>query len=417
MLSVSNLLCDHSAGNEALRYGHRRRDAAGEAPRPVVVWGVTRACNLKCVHCYASADASPAPDELSFEEGKDLLDQLNDYGVPAVLFSGGEPLVRHDTLDLMAYARSLGLACTLSTNGLLIDDAVAARLAAMGVKYVGISLDGIGKTHDKLRGQRGAFDRSLEAITTCQRHGLKVGVRFTIHRFNVTHLEQIFELCAERQVDRLCVYHLAYAGRGGKMQMADLTAAETRDAVDCIFELTQEYHRAGRPLEVLTVGNHADAVYAVMHLEATDPEKAAIVRRQLANTGGNRSGSNICSVDPSGNVHYDQFSWHYSVGNIRTQTFQEIWGDAPTDARLRVLRNRTESLPQRCQDCRYLDLCNGNLRTRAEAATGDWLGVDPSCYLSAEEIACLELETCGERLHARHTAGLNAGARQPTWSC
>jgi radical SAM protein with 4Fe4S-binding SPASM domain len=401
MFSVSNILCDHAAGNERLRYGHRAADRAPgdhsprkspqkgprNAPRPVVVWAVTRACNLKCVHCYASADASAAPHELSFDEGCALLDELKAYGAPAVLFSGGEPLVREDTLDLIAYARKIGLPCTLSTNGLLIDDPVAGRLAELGVKYVGISLDGIGKTHDKLRGQRGAFDRTLEAIRTCQRHGLKVGVRFTVHRFNLNHLDDIFALCLRETIDRLCVYHLAYAGRGGKMQLADLTADQTRQAVDRIFELTREYHDRGTPLEVLTVGNHADAAYAVLALEQTDPQAAAAVAERLASNGGNRSGANICSISPQGDVHYDQFSWHYAVGNIRHQTFREIWGESPDDFRLQQLRNRPAGLPDRCRGCRFLNLCNGNLRTRAESATGDWLGVDPSCYLKAEEIA------------------------------
>ena len=417
MFSVSNILCNHQAGNEKLRYGHRARDRApgDNAPRPVVVWAVTRACNLKCVHCYANADASAAPHELTYREGCGLLDQLKEFGVPAVLFSGGEPLVRDDTIDLMAYARQLGLPCTLSTNGLLIDDPTAGRLAEIGVKYVGISLDGIGKTHDKLRGQRGAFERTLRAIRRCQRHGLKVGVRFTVHRFNLDHLDNIFDLCVRESIDRLCVYHLAYAGRGGKMQLADLTKDQTRQAVDRIFELTQLYHDRGTPLEVLTVGNHADAAYAVMALEQTDPARAAAVAERLSATGGNRSGANICSVSPEGDVHYDQFSWHYPVGNVRTQTFREIWGDAPTDRRLTQLRSRPEGLPRRCSDCRFLTLCNGNLRTRAEAATGDWMGVDPSCYLDPTETLKRE-RTCGDLLAAgRHKSSVG-GRFQARWT-
>ncbi len=406
MFSVSNILCNHQAGNEKLRYGHRSADRApgDNAPRPVVVWAVTRACNLQCVHCYASADASAAPNELSYDEGCALLDELKAYGVPAVLFSGGEPLVREDTLDLIAYARQIGLPCTLSTNGLLIDDLTAGRLAALGVKYVGISLDGIGKTHDKLRGQRGAFERTLAAIRRCQRHGLKVGVRFTVHRFNLDHLDDIFELCLNENIDRLCVYHLAYAGRGGKMQLADLTKDQTRQAVDRVFELTKLYHDRGTPLEVLTVGNHADAAYAVLALEQTDPVRAATVAKKLSATGGNRSGANICSISPGGDVHYDQFSWHYPVGNMRTQTFREIWGNEPTDARLRQLRSRPAGLPKRCRDCRFQKLCNGNLRTRAEAATGDWMGVDPSCHLDESEIAD-RIQTCGELLAAGRRRG------------
>lgn len=396
MLSVSNLLCDHHAGNEALRYGHRRRDrqvaahgnAKARAPRPVVVWALTKACNLKCVHCYASAQRDPAAGELTFEEGKALLDDLRAFEVPGVLFSGGEPLVRRDALVLLEYARQIGLRCTLSTNGTLIDDAMAGRLVDLGLQYVGISVDGVRTRHDKLRGVAGCYDQTIAAIRHCRRRGLKVGVRFTVHALNREDLDAIFDLCVEHDVNRLCIYHLAYAGRGGSMQRVDLTPTQTRKVVDQIFERTKQLHEAGCHLEVLTVGNHADAAYLVMQLEAIDPERARRVHDLLAGTGGNRSGCNIASIDPMGNVHYDQFSWHYTCGNVREKPFSEIWATA-SDQRLRVLRDRRSALPQRCQSCRFLDICNGNLRTRAESATGNWLGEDPSCYLNpAETMAC-----------------------------
>lgn len=393
MLSVSNLLCDHAAGNERLRYGHTRDlpsscpisiDPFGGAPRPVVVWAVTKACNLRCVHCYASAGADPAPNELSHAEGIALLDDLKAFNVPAVLFSGGEPLSRPDTPELIGYAQSLGLQCTLSTNGLLIDEKMADKLQELGLKYVGISLDGLAARHDKLRGMDGAFEGTLAAIDRCRKRGIKVGVRFTVHALNQQDLDPLFDICSEHDVQRLCVYHLAYAGRGGGMTRVDLTAAQTRTVVDRIFERTQQYHDAGFPLEVLTVGNHTDAAYVLLHLEQSDPERAAVVAARLKGTGGNRSGCNISAVDPIGDVHYDQFSWHYTCGNVRQAPFSEIWSQA-TDERLAILRDRRSYIPKRCQECRFVEVCNGNLRTRAEAATDNWLGMDPSCYLTDEE--------------------------------
>jgi Fe-coproporphyrin III synthase len=385
MLSLTNLLCDHAAGNERLRYGHTT-SAVDAAPRPVVVWAVTKACNLRCVHCYASADANPAPDELTDAEGYAILDDLRAFEVPAILFSGGEPLVRPATVDFIRHARSLGLSATLSTNGLFIDDAMADRLADAGLKYVGISIDGTEARHDKLRGQRGAFRGALAAIDRCRRRGIKVGMRFTVHALNREDLPEIVDLCIAHDVQRLCVYHLAYAGRGGKMQKVDLTAAETRGVVDYLARRSRLEHAAGSTLEVLTVGNHTDAAYVLQTLEREDPVRAAIVAVRLCGTGGNRSGCDVASVDPVGNVHYDQFSWHYSCGNVRQTPFSRLWREA-CDPRLAVLRNRSAHLPARCRSCRFLDICNGNLRTRAEAATGDWLGDDPSCYLSDDEIA------------------------------
>lgn len=397
MLSVSNLLCDHRAGNESLRYSHTRRahhsrhdllqgDALpDEAPRPVVVWALTKACNLRCVHCYASAEPNAAPGELTHDQGRALLEDLAAFGVPAVLFSGGEPLVRPDALQLIEYARSLGLSCTLSTNGVLIDDAMADQLHRVGLKYVGISLDGGQAIHDKLRGMRGAFAGSLAAIDRCRARGIKVGLRYTVHGLNHQDLDEIIDLCLAHDVQRLCIYHLAYAGRGDKMRKVDLTAEQTRAIVDRIFHRTARLHEQGYPLEVLTVGNHADAGYLLTRLERDDPDRAQSVRRRLEGTGGNQSGSYIASIDPLGNVHYDQFSWHYTCGNVREQPFSVIWSQA-MDQRLAILRNRRDHLPPRCRGCRFLDVCNGNLRTRAEAATGNWLAMDPACYLTDEEI-------------------------------
>lgn len=389
MLSISNILCDHKAGNEHLRYGHvpeiTLAPGSQPTPKPVVVWAVTKACNLKCVHCYASAQPEAQSGELTHQEAIMLLDDLKKFGAPAVLFSGGEPLVRPDTPELIAYAKSIGLPCTLSTNGLLIDDAMADRLAALGLKYAGISIDGTAARHDKLRGKVGAYEQTVAAIDRCRARGIKVGVRFTVHALNREDLDAIITLCIEHEVQRLCIYHLAYAGRGGSMQKVDLAGHETRQVMDTIIERTRAAHAAGHNLEVLTVGNHADAAYALLRLEKEAPERVQQTHKLLAASGGNRSGCNIASIDPLGNVHYDQFSWHYNCGNIKQQSFSQIWSEA-TDPRLAILRDRQSHLTPRCQACRFVDVCNGNLRTRAESATGDWLGMDPSCYLTDEEI-------------------------------
>ena len=396
MLSLSNLFCGHTGGNEDLRYGHRARTATTasqshttcevhKTPKPVTVWAVTKACNLRCVHCYASASTQPAQGELSFAEGIELLEDLAEFGVPAVLFSGGEPLARADTVQLIQHARALGLSCTLSTNGLLIDDAMADLLAHVGLKYVGISIDGSQDRHDRLRGQRGAFDASVDAIRRLRARGIRVGVRFTVHAKNLHDLDSVIDLCHRERIDRLCVYHLAYAGRATNLTRIDLTHDQTRRMMDDLIERTRQLHSSGFPLEVLTVANHADAAYVQLYAERNLPDRAPHISDMLSRTGGNRSGQNIASIDSLGNVHYDQFSWHYNCGNVRESPFSRIWTDA-TDPRLAILRNRSSQLPTRCQSCKFLGVCNGNLRTRAETATGDWLGVDPGCYLKDSEI-------------------------------
>jgi MoaA/NifB/PqqE/SkfB family radical SAM enzyme len=149
----------------------------------VVVWNVTRKCNLKCVHCYAQATEEITANELSTDEGKTLIDDLAQFGAPVMLFSGGEPLVRKDLPELAAYAVEKGMRAVISTNGTLITAGLAKTLKSIGLSYVGISLDGMQGINDKFRGVPGAYDKALEGIRNCQDAGIKVGLRF--HRQQV----------------------------------------------------------------------------------------------------------------------------------------------------------------------------------------------------------------------------------------
>lgn len=391
MLSVSRLLNGQVSPQDALRYG--RRSGAGPAhllhyshdKKPVVVWNVTRRCNLHCGHCYADARDRDFPGELSFAEGERLLEQLAEFEVPTVLFSGGEPLLRPDLLDLAATARRLGMRTVLSTNGTRIDAAAAAAIAAAGFSYVGVSLDGIGALNDKMRGSRGAFDAALGGIRAARAAGLRTGVRFTIHGGNRAHLGPIFELAEAERVDRLCVYHLAYAGRGGRMRGHDLSPAETRDAVEEVFDRCEDLGRRGVELEVLTVDNPVDNVLLLERLRRRDRDRAVEVERMLRWNGGNQSGVAIAAIDPQGLVHPDQFSWTVIAGDVRRRPFARIWRDE--NPVLAPYRRRPRQLRGRCGSCRFAPLCNGGLPARSQAAVGDPWAPDPSCYLSEREIA------------------------------
>jgi len=392
MLSVSRLLNGTVSEGDALRYGSARRGAPAHMlhfavdKRPVVVWNMTRQCNLYCMHCYATASSKPMPGELTTEEGFRLIDQLADFEVPSILFSGGEPLMREDLFELAEYARQLGLRTVLSTNGTLIDRETSDRIKQTGFSYVGISLDGIERTHDKVRGKIGAFQASTEAIRHLRRSGVRTGLRFTVHAKNLQDLPAVLDLLESEGIDRCCFYHLAYSGRGGKISSFDLGGDETRDALDLVFERAEELHRRGVEKEFLTVDNHADSAYLYLRVKERQPERTDEVLRLLQRNGGNQSGVAIASIHPTGTVHADQFSWNYSFGSVRERSFGEIWTDL-TDSRMRILKDRREFLPARCQGCRWVGICNGNLRARAEYATGEFLGFDPACYLSDNEIA------------------------------
>jgi len=353
--------------------------------KPIVVWNSTKACNLRCIHCYYTARAEPDPDELRTGEAKAFIDDLADFGAPVLLFSGGEPLMREDLFELGAHAAGRGLRTVISTNGTLIDRANAHRIREGGFSYVGISLDGIGETNDRFRGMRGAFDAALSGFHHCQAAGVRTGLRLTLNKHNVEDLPAILDLLRDEGIPRACFYHLVYAGRGERMRSDDLTLEETRAAVDMIFDRAIAFHRRGLDIEILTVDNHADGPYLLERVRRDQPERYREVLALLRANGGNASGVGIAAVDHRGNVHPDQFWQHHSFGNVRQRPFGEIWTDT-TDPLLAGLKDRKPLLKGRCAECRYLDICNGNFRVRAEEVHGDVWAPDPACYLTDEEI-------------------------------
>jgi 12,18-didecarboxysiroheme deacetylase len=353
--------------------------------KPVVVWNMTRRCNLRCIHCYAHATEEATSDELSTDEGKRVIDDLAAFGAPVILFSGGEPLVRKDLPELADYAVKRGMRAVISTNGTLITAEVARTLKRIGLSYVGISLDGMEAVNDRFRGVAGAFNKAMEGIENCKAAGIKVGLRFTINKANVEEIPKIFDLLEERDIPRVCFYHLVYAGRGSKMVEEDLSHEETRRAVDLIMDRTKALHDKGKPKEVLTVDNHADGPYVYLRLLKENPERAKEVLKLLEMNEGNSSGRGIGCISWNGDVHADQFWRHHSFGNVRQRPFSEIWTDT-TDSLLMKLKDKKNHVTGRCATCGWLDICAGNFRVRAEALYDDIWAPDPACYLTDEEI-------------------------------
>jgi len=388
MISISRLLCGTVSPGAVLRY----RDPAVQAkrePGPVVVWNCTRRCNLQCIHCYAGSSSRADAPSMNTEQGMRFIDDLADFNVPVILFSGGEPLMRSDIFDLAQHAVSRNLRIALSTNGTLIDDKTADKIGETGFAEVGISLDGTSITNDRFRGKDGAYQEALDGIRACVARDIRVSLRLTITRYNHTDIPDIFSLIERENINRVCFYHLAYSGRGDKLRQHDLPHSEKRRVVDMICDRTLEMHRRGYPIEVLTVGNHADGVYLYLKMREQGSEKAERIRKLLKLNGGNNSGIRIGAVDDRGDVHPDQFWQSYSPGNVLQRKFGEIWTDMSQPV-LKGLKNRKHLLKGRCARCAHLDLCNGNLRVRAEAVHGDIWAEDPACYLSDKEIGLIE---------------------------
>ena len=394
MIGISKLYCGTVEPSDALRYGRESKKLPSHLlqfskdKKPVVVWNVGQRCNLKCVHCYSQSKDIEYPNELNTKDAKAMLDGLAEYGAPVILFSGGEPLMRKDLMELITYARDKGLRAVISTNGTLITEEKAEELKKFGLSYVGISLDGLRETNDKFRGIEGAFDDALQGIRNCQKVGIKVGLRFTINKRNAKDIPGIFKLIEEENIPRVCFYHLVYSGRGSRLIEEDLSHEETRNVVDLIIDKTKEAHDRGKNIEVLTVDNHADGPYVYLRLLKEDPKRAAEVLELLKWNEGNSSGKGLACVSWDGAVHADQFWRQYTFGNVRERKFSEIWEDT-SNPLMAKLKDKKHHVTGRCSKCKWLDICGGNFRARAEAYYGDMWEPDPACYLTDEEIGLL----------------------------
>lgn len=390
MIGISKLYCGAVEPSDVLRYNRKSGDLPSHLlqfssdKKPVVVWNMTRRCNLKCIHCYSNSADIDYPDELTTDEGKKLIDDLAAFGSPVILFSGGEPLLRKDLLELAQYARDKGMRAVISTNGTLITKDIAAKLQKVGLSYVGVSLDGLEKTHDRFRGKKGAFAAAIEGIRNCRDAGIKVGIRFTVNKHNVADVPDMFGLLRKEKIERMCFYHLVYTGRGSKLREEDLTHEETRKLIDLIAAQTKRMFDDGLSPEILTVDNHADGPYLYLKMKKENPGRAREILKLLEMNEGNSSGLGIGCVSWDGEVYPDQFWRNQSLGNIRNRSFGEIWTDEKNEF-LMKMKDKKRHVQGRCAGCLWLNVCGGNFRARAESA-GELWGPDPACYLTDEEI-------------------------------
>ncbi|MCC6777767.1 MAG: heme d1 biosynthesis radical SAM protein NirJ [Hyphomicrobiales bacterium] len=377
-------------------------------PGPVVIWNLVRRCNLTCKHCYSISGDVDFPGELTTTEVLRVMGDLKTFRVPVLILSGGEPLLRRDIFEISARAKAMRFYVGLSSNGTLIDAAAAERIRDIGYDYVGVSLDGIGATHDQFRRKQGAFDAALMGLRRLRDRGVKVGVRFTMTSDNVGELPALLDLVERERFPKFYLSHLVYAGRGNKHRGDDATWNATRAAMDLVVARAWDWARAGTEMEVVTGNNDADAVYLLHWAQRVAPDRVAHLRAKLAQWGGNSSGVNIANIDNLGNVHPDTMWWHYTLGNVRERPFGEIWSDV-SDPIMAGLKQRPRRIGGRCGACAFFDVCGGNTRVRAMRVAGDPWAEDPGCYLSDAEIglaAPADRLTVAPFRGARHEAQL-----------
>lgn len=398
MIDIGKLYCGGTSTGDGLRYGTKSGpDCHGNSPhrivasarerRPIVVWNSTRTCNLRCVHCYTDSENKKYADELTTAEAMKLIDELADFGIPSLLFSGGEPFTRPDLFQLLEYAAKKNIRPVISTNGTLIDRSTAQRVKDSGVVYVGISLDGMEDINDTFRGVPGAFLKTMKGFDNCRAVEQRVGLRLTLTRRNYLDLHRIFDFIEKEKINRACFYHLVYSGRGASMYGDDLSHSESRGAMDIILERTADYFSRGLDINILTVDNHADGVYLYMKMKEKNLPGADEVYNLLKWNGGaaNSTGVGIANIDFNGNVHPDQFWQDYTFGNVRDRNFGEIWMDE-SDPLMRGLKNKAEFIKGRCSLCSYKEICTGAMRVRGYRAHNDFWAPDPQCYITDDEI-------------------------------
>ena len=359
--------------------------------KPVVIWNLTRRCNLRCRHCYTTSADVPFPGELSHDQAMGVLDDLKAFGIPALILSGGEPLSRFDFFDLAERARELTFRhLSLSTNGTRLAGEID-RIADIGFDYVGISLDGLGAMNDWFRGVDGAFDEALAGVRACKARGVKVGLRFTITEKNASFLPGMLDLCEAEGVDKFYLSHLVYAGRGDKHRGEDAQHALSRSAMDLLLARAWQAVSSGSPLEVVTGNNDADAVYFLdWAARKFGAGEAAHLRAHLEAWGGNSSGLGVANIDPQGKVHPDTYWSDYTVGSVKSTPFSQLWTGG--DPMLATLRTRPRPLKGRCGGCAFQAVCGGNTRIRALQVTGDPWAEDPACYMTNAEIGLEEAD-------------------------
>lgn len=378
-----------------LRISHYLRALAGVSPAPraarpgsrrapVIIWNLLRRCNLTCKHCYATSTDTHFKGELDTREALAVIDDLYAAGVRVLVLSGGEPLMRPDIFTLSKYAASKGFFLALSTNGTLIDDANIDQIADIGYDYVGISIDGLAKTHDAFRRLPGAFDLSMNAARLCRERDIRVGLRTTLTLDNFEQLPALLDLMRDNDIQKYYMSHMNYSGRGRSSARIDANHAMTRAAMNRVFARAWEDVERGRDTDFVSGNNDADAVLLLQWVKQYLPQHAVQLEDMLRRWGGNASGVGVANIDNIGDVHPDTYWWHHTVGNVRQQSFHDIWFGSP-DSLLQQLRQHPRNVSGRCGACKWLEICNGNTRTRAWAM-GDLWAADPGCYLTDKEI-------------------------------
>ncbi|OEF99301.1 heme b synthase [Vulcanibacillus modesticaldus] len=336
----------------------------------LVFWELTEGCNLKCVHCRASAQPNRNLEELSTEQAYKVIDEIASFADPILVLTGGEPLYRPDFFEIANYAVQKGLKVALATNGTLVDQEIAKKIKEVGIRRVSISIDGSNKqTHDGFRGIEGSFDRALLGAKYLQDEGVDVQFNTTISKHNVDEIEDILRLAITQKAVALHLFMLVPVGCG--VQISDnqmLPAQKYEEVLEWFYEKSREV-----PLEIkATCAPH---YYRIIRQKAKERgEKVTFQTHGMAAmTKGCLAGTGVFFISHKGKIQPCGYL-PVEAGDVNKQTVQEIWEESPV---FKVLRDQSK-LEGKCGICEYKNVCSG-CRARAYYETGDFMAEEPYC--------------------------------------
>ncbi len=383
MICITKLLLGKATVSEAIKYSKVEKPPAemlhfSTKATPIVVWNMTRKCNLKCKHCYASAGITLP--EMSVEERLRALKTLIDAGVPMLALSGGEPILGPGFWEVLKMGHEYGLYLAMATNGTLITDDVAERLAKNGLIYAQVSLDSPSpEFHDEFRGVKGAWEKAVRGIKNLKKHGIMVEVSMTVTKRNYRMIPQMIKFAREELgADLFMAFNFVPTGRGREIVDWDMSPEERWEVLKY---LSQELYN-GFP-SASTAPQYAVVAYEYAASIGAKPKIAGhfytIDMRSdrfgsmLEFLGGCGAGRVYLALEPNGDIYPCVF-FRKKIGNILTDDFEALWRHHPL---LEELRNR-DLLKGECATCEYKYICGG-CRARAYNYFGDHLAPDPGC--------------------------------------
>ena len=354
----------------------------------LVVWDFTHQCNLSCKHCYSNSGTA-GEAELTTEEAVEVVDQLADFGVTALAFSGGEPLSRKDFFEVATHAAKRGLYVSVATNGTLLTKENVKRLKQSKINYVEVSIDGAtAQTHDSFRGAPGAFDKAVTGLKTCVEADLCACIATTATKSNFAEIPEILDLAEEIGAERFTYFNFIPTGRGKEHYDQDLSPKEREELMRyLLLRMSQGYK-----VTILTTAPQlarvalqcqepgGEVTMSMAHMQTVKVSKKALPLADFI--GGCGAGRLYCSLSPKGDVHPCVF-FPVNVGNLKKEKFGDVWLNSKL---FNMLRDR-EQLKGACGKCSYKYICGG-CRARASAYNDDFLSSDPGCLLAEEAEEC-----------------------------